>query len=310
MSGVHDPCVSSRRSWPLVCSRRSAARRGRTGARCVDGAARWDGRQPLPAGIGALDCSGAFELRSAEPHFGGISGAGSTAELLLLSDRSRLFELAWPTPDAASRSRSPPSALVDGRGRPLDAEALAGRAATCSWPTRRRGGLLLRPRRSAEDQAARRRRLRGAAPRTRGWRPWRSCRTARCWRSPREVWRRRSHAAALLRWRGRAPGYRAATASCSTDADVAGDRLFVLERRLSLLGGWQGRVVAVPLAELQRAARVDRRSRARREFRARCSARTTRRWRLASDAGAIVLLMSRRQFQRPAEHAAAGRWRP
>ena len=37
---------------------------------------------------------------------------------------------------------------------------------------------------------------------------------------------------------------------CPTDAEVAGDQLFVLERRLSLLGGWQARIVAVPLAEL------------------------------------------------------------
>ena len=35
-----------------------------------------------------------------------------------------------------------------------------------------------------------------------------------------------------------------------TDADVAGGRLFVLERRISLLRGWQSRVVAVPLETL------------------------------------------------------------
>ena len=36
-----------------------------------------------------------------------------------------------------------------------------------------------------------------------------------------------------------------------TDADVAADWLIVLERRLSLIGGWHSRIVAVALGELQ-----------------------------------------------------------
>ena len=48
--------------------------------------------------------------------------------------------------------------------------------------------------------------------------------------------------------------YRAKAGFLPTDAEVAGDQLFVLERRLSLLGGWQARIVAVPLAGLPTAA--------------------------------------------------------
>ena len=44
--------------------------------------------------------------------------------------------------------------------------------------------------------------------------------------------------------------YRAGEGFQVTDADVAGDWLLVLERRLSLLGGWQGRIVALPMAEV------------------------------------------------------------
>ena len=82
----------------------------------------------LPARIGALDLLGAFELRSADPHFGGISGARlAHGRLLLLSDRSRVFEVTWPTHRGRTAFALPLSsqiALVDGRGRPLDAEAL------------------------------------------------------------------------------------------------------------------------------------------------------------------------------------------
>ena len=44
--------------------------------------------------------------------------------------------------------------------------------------------------------------------------------------------------------------YRCPAGYQPVDADVAGDRLFVLERRISLLRGWQSRIVAVPLDAL------------------------------------------------------------
>ena len=77
------------------------------------------------------------------------------------------------------------------------------------------------------------------------------------------------HAAVRMAGDGSVPlRYRAATGFLPTDAEVAGDQLFVLERRLSLLGGWQARVVAVPLAELPSGVRGRiRRSRARENFR-------------------------------------------
>ena len=44
--------------------------------------------------------------------------------------------------------------------------------------------------------------------------------------------------------------YRSAAGFRPTDAEVAGDQLFVLERRLSLFGGWRNRLVMLPVAEL------------------------------------------------------------
>jgi hypothetical protein len=44
--------------------------------------------------------------------------------------------------------------------------------------------------------------------------------------------------------------YRAAEGFSPTDADAAGEHLFVLERRVSLFGGWQARLVAVRVADL------------------------------------------------------------
>jgi hypothetical protein len=59
------------------------------------------------------------------------------------------------------------------------------------------------------------------------------------------------HAAVLLTAHGSlALRYRGGPRFAPTDAAAAGDWLFVLERRLSLLGGWQARIVTLPLAEL------------------------------------------------------------
>jgi hypothetical protein len=44
--------------------------------------------------------------------------------------------------------------------------------------------------------------------------------------------------------------YRSRAGFRPTDAAAAGAHLFVLERSVSLLGGWRARIVAVPLSEL------------------------------------------------------------
>lgn len=215
---------------------------------------------PLPARIGALDLLGAYELRTADPNFGGISGARlDDGRLLLLSDRSWLFELRWPAHRDGAAFALPllrQQALVDGHGRPLDAEALA------VTPT---GDMLV-----ADEAEGRLFRYApgGGAPKTKPRRLPALFAAQRPTNEGAEAlaplpdgsflviaeggWLDDGlHATVRLAEGGsQALRYRAKAGFLPTDAEVAGDRLLVLERRLSLLGGWQARIVAAPLAEL------------------------------------------------------------
>ena len=214
----------------------------------------------LPARIGALDLLGAFELRSADPHFGGISGARlAHGRLLLLSDRSRVFEVTWPTHRGRTTFALPLSsqiALVDGRGRPLDAEALEvtpGGDLLVADEGRSRlfrygpgfGVPKTKPRPLAEGFAEHR-------PTNEGVETLALLPDGSLLAIAEGAWIDDGlHAAVRMNGNGSVPlRYRAAAGFVPTDAEVAGDQLFVLERRLSLLGGWQTRIVAVPLAEL------------------------------------------------------------
>lgn len=200
--------------------------------------------------IGELRLDGAWSLSADMPEFGGISGARITGDrLLLLSDRSHLFELAWAWP-MASRSFQAPllgqRALADRRGRPLDAEALA------LGPD---GRLLVADEGASRVIAFAGERVVGKATGLQELAPAGSntgieaiellpggdlLALAEDGDAGLRVSRDARH---RLRYRA-AEGFR------PTDLAAVPPWLFVLERRLSLFGGWQARLVAVPLAVL------------------------------------------------------------
>jgi hypothetical protein len=213
----------------------------------------------LPERLGLLDLEGAWALTGTTPAFGGISGIRHDGgRLLLLSDRSRLFVLAWPPADGRPFTAAilEERALAGADGRPLDAEALAvlpdGRLLVAD-EGRNRLELFA----ADGTRATASRPVAGLA--SGGGTPNEGLEALTVlpdgsWLALREgsaedgSW----HPAVWLR--GDAPEplrYQAAAGFMPTDADVAGDQLFVLERRLSLLGGWQARVVAIPLASLR-----------------------------------------------------------
>ncbi len=79
---------------------------------------------PPPARIGELELVGAFELRSGDPDFGGISSARlDGTRLYLLSDRSTLFEVDWPTSASRGGLTVP---LLAKRRLTVDGEARVG----------------------------------------------------------------------------------------------------------------------------------------------------------------------------------------
>ncbi|MFO1073106.1 MAG: esterase-like activity of phytase family protein [Geminicoccaceae bacterium] len=208
--------------------------------------------------LGEARLEGAWELRSSVREFGGISAAELRGDRLwLLSDRSHLFELPWSWPAAGQPFVLPVLARDELRlrdGSALDAEAMlpwsggghlvADEGSGRLWPfalhgVRPAGPALLVP----------------LSPGTGG-----NLGVEALARLPdgsllalvegeaadglHDAFRLAGDGE-VVRWR-----YRAAAGFSPTDAAVAGDFLFVLERRVSLLGGWQARLVAIPLARL------------------------------------------------------------
>lgn len=213
----------------------------------------------LPDRIGALDVVGAYDLRSRQPDFGGISGIRLLdGRLYLLSDRSVLFELAWPAHTPGASFTMPLVAkrsLVDSRSHPLDAEALEiGADGTMLVGDEEYGRVLTyAPRANAPAATRELPGLFAAHRRTNeGLETLARLPDGSLLAISEGAWAGQDlHA---VEWVGRGEAlplrYRSAAGFRPTDAAVAGDRLFVLERRLSLFGGWQNRIVTLPVTEL------------------------------------------------------------
>ena len=205
----------------------------------------------LPSRIGALDVVGAYDLRARQPDFGGISGIRLLdGRLYLLSDRSVLFELAWPAHAPGAPFTMPLLArrsLVDGRSHPLDAEALeVGADGTMLVGDEEYGRVLsYAPGANAPAEAARQLPGLFAAHRrtNEGLETLAKLPDGSLLAISEGTWAGDDlHAVEWMRQGGALPlRYRSAAGFRPTDAAVAGDRLFVLERRLSLFSGWRNR---------------------------------------------------------------------
>ena len=212
----------------------------------------------LPRQVGELELVGAYELHAGDRAFGGISAARRRdGTLLLLSDRSVLYELEWP-PGGLTGGRDELAvrdkrSLTNARGNPIDSEALVvvadgsirvgnegtGRVLTIAPGQSRANPDPMRLSPAFSDAGRENRGLE-----TLTLLPERGLLALLEGDDGHGV-----HAGVLVGEEGPEPvAYRSADGFQVTDADVAGDSLLVLERRLSLLGGWQTRVVAVPLA--------------------------------------------------------------
>ena len=215
--------------------------------------------QPAPTRIGELELVGAYEIRSRNPDFGGISAARRDGgRPLLLSDRSRLFELSWSR-HAADRLFAMAVlgelALAVG-GQPLDSEAfvlapgpdlIVGDEEKARLVTFDRVSGMARQRPVSLPGPFMDNRATNEGVETLARLPDGSLLAIAegAWTDDglHTLVRLSDDGPQLLR-------YRAAEGFKPTDADVAGARLFVLERRLSFLNGWQSRVTVVPLEEL------------------------------------------------------------
>ncbi|HEX6011336.1 MAG TPA: esterase-like activity of phytase family protein [Geminicoccaceae bacterium] len=220
-----------------------------------------DGATPPPERLGRLRLLRAYELRSSDRDFGGISGAALDGErLLLLSDRSRLFELAWSVDPPGGRSFSAvltaERQLAAAEGQPLDAEALVLEPDHSLLVADEESGRLLRFAAGSVEPQDPPRQLPGAFAEPHaandGVETVARLTDGSLLAISEGAWAGGDlHAAVRLGEDGPvALRYRAAEGFSPTDADAAGEHLFVLERRVSLFGGWQARVVAECLADL------------------------------------------------------------
>ena len=213
-----------------------------------------------PQRLGSLELQGAYELRSRDRDFGGISGILRQGDrLLLLSDRSHLFELGWTIHGAGQPFTMPvrrERELSTATGQPLDAEAMVpapgdellvadeetgrlfafarGQSRPARQPVDLPGPFMThRPTNEGVEALARLPDGSLVALSEGAWEP----------DGRHSLVRLGDDGAQLLQ-------YQCPQGFQPTDADVAGDRLFVLERRISLLRGWQSRIVVVPLETL------------------------------------------------------------
>ena len=215
----------------------------------------------VPARFGQLEVIAAYELRSGDRHFGGISAARfDGSRLLLLSDRSRLFTLEWPERAPAGAFAVPMTSsgrLTDGSGRQLDAEALAiaadgrmlvadeggSRIYAFEAGGSRRGASVWRLPTAFAAGAAENRGVEALASLADGG-------LLAVGEGPDGP--PGSHPAAIRSQTGelRVGDYLGDPSLDPADAAVAGSSLLVLERGISLLAGWRVRIVAVPVGDL------------------------------------------------------------
>jgi hypothetical protein len=214
----------------------------------------------LPARIGELELERAWILDASTLDFGGISAVRLAGDrLLLLSDRSRLFAARWPQhlPDRwFTTLLLAEDDLARTAGRRLDSEAMAllpdGRLVVAD---EERGDLVELTRSGRVLRTMTVERLASPAGTNAGVEaldrlPDGTLLALREDRSDAGPW----HPAVRLGEEEGVPlRYRAAPGFRPVDLAAAGPWLFVVERQVSLLGGWQARIVVLPVARLPRA---------------------------------------------------------
>jgi hypothetical protein len=217
--------------------------------------------EEVPARLGELEVLDAFDLRSADRRFGGISAARFDGDrLLLLSDRSRLFEIEWPgeaTGDGWAATVLDRRYLTHGAGDALDSEALVVGSDHRLLVADESGNEIFAYAPGHDG------------PGTAFWQPPQPLRAGAAANQGVEALtvlpdgdllaigegssgQPGIHPAAIRSMSGevRAGTYTGDGRLDPSDAATAGDWLLVLERSVSLLTGWRVRIVAVPMAEI------------------------------------------------------------